>query len=59
MRTLDRDQTLARLDYQALADACAAVLASARPAGDGPLIFKSVGQSLWDLAAGRVLVDAG
>ena len=26
-----------------------------RPADEGPMIFKSVGQSLWDLAAGRVL----
>ena len=25
------------------------------PAGSGPVLFKSVGQSLWDLAAGRVL----
>lgn len=25
------------------------------PTGTGPLVFKSVGQSLWDLAAGRVL----
>ena len=25
------------------------------PGGGGPVIFKSVGQSLWDLAAGRVL----
>ncbi|AGY91223.1 hypothetical protein SPICUR_00995 [Spiribacter curvatus] len=36
----------------------AVVLDDARPRGDGPLIFKSVGQSLWDLAAGQVLVAA-
>lgn len=28
------------------------------PNGEGPVIFKSVGQSLWDLAAGRVLVQS-
>ncbi|MBS3785572.1 MAG: delta(1)-pyrroline-2-carboxylate reductase family protein [Gammaproteobacteria bacterium] len=28
------------------------------PQGEGAIIFKSVGQSLWDLAAARVLVDA-
>ncbi|RZU99358.1 delta(1)-pyrroline-2-carboxylate reductase family protein [Spiribacter vilamensis] len=36
----------------------AVVLDNTRPPGDGPVIFKSVGQSLWDLAAGRVLVAA-
>lgn len=30
----------------------------AKPHGQGPIVFKSVGQSLWDLAAARVLIAA-
>jgi ornithine cyclodeaminase len=33
------------------------VLDNAPLKGSGPIIFKSVGQSLWDLAAGRVLAE--
>jgi len=36
-----------------------AVVGNAMPRLDGPVLFKSVGQSLWDLAAARLAFAAG
>jgi len=45
-------------DWQQATSLEAVVLDQAQPVGGGPIIFKSVGQSLWDLAAGQVLVES-
>jgi len=44
-----------QFDWQQATTLEAVVLDGATPIGNGPVLFKSVGQSLWDLAAGQVL----